>query len=299
MRTLLPDRPRCCSSCFTNAHRRPSSPWCRGARVRLSARGGTCRAGNRGRFLPPRDAPSSASGRGTPGVRHGQWTEDRVRPRHGRAENSAQLPLRRRRQRLRIASGDGYGGRARCRDARPCWPPPTSIWVASASRATRGHPRRGDARIPGGLAPSVEWDGLLGWNAIRELRITLDNDRRVLLLEPPRHGATSRSEFVWVGKPFVRARAGNGLPLALFLDTAYARSVIAQALAGAAGFRGGRNEEILALGVGGTRRVRRQHTRVPSCTWVASGYGSATCWPDPCGRRLRWGPSTAYSEAMQ
>jgi hypothetical protein len=102
----------------------------------------------------------------------------------------------------------------------------------------------------------VEWDGLLGWNAIRELRITLDNDRRVLRLEPPRHGATSRSEFVWVGKPFVRARAGNGLPLALFLDTAYARSVIAQALAGAAGFRGGRNEEILALGVGGTRRVQ-------------------------------------------
>jgi hypothetical protein len=110
--------------------------------------------------------------------------------------------------------------------------------------------------FPGGLTPSVEFDGILGWNALRKLRITLDNDRRVLLFEPPRHGATSRSEFVWVGKPFVRARAGNGLPLALFLDTGYARSVIAQALAGAAGFRGGRYDEIQAVGVGSTRRVQ-------------------------------------------
>jgi hypothetical protein len=108
-----------------------------------------------------------------------------------------------------------------------------------------------------GRTSSRELDGLLGWNAIRELRITLDNDRRVLLFEPPRYGATtSRSEFVWVGKPFVRARAGNGLPLALFLDTANARSVIAQALAGAAGFRGGRYEEMEVAGAGGTRRVQ-------------------------------------------
>jgi hypothetical protein len=96
----------------------------------------------------------------------------------------------------------------------------------------------------------------LGWNAIRKLRITLDNDRRVLLLEPPRRGATSRNEFVWVGKPFVRARAGNELPLSLYLDTATARSVIAQALAGAAGFRDGHDEPILVAGAGGTRRVQ-------------------------------------------
>ena len=61
---------------------------------------------------------------------------------------------------------------------------------------------------------------------------------------------------MWVAKPFVRTRAGNGLPLALFLDTANSRSVIAQALAGAAGFSGGRDVEILAAGAGGTRRVQ-------------------------------------------
>jgi hypothetical protein len=59
---------------------------------------------------------------------------------------------------------------------------------------------------------------------------------------------------VWIGNPFVRARAGNGLPLALFLDTANAGSVIAQALAGAAGFRGGRYGEMEVAGAGGTRR---------------------------------------------
>ena len=117
----------------------------------------------------------------------------------------------------------------------------------------QGHPV---AVLDTAISSSVELDGVLGWNAIRELRITFDNDRRVLLFEPPRHGATSRSNFVWVGKPFVRARAGNGLPLALFLDTATARSVIAPALAGAAGFRGGRDVEILAAGAGATRRVQ-------------------------------------------
>jgi len=110
--------------------------------------------------------------------------------------------------------------------------------------------------FPTGPTSSVEFDGILGWNAIRKLRITLDNDRRVLLLEPPRRGATSRNEFVWVGKPFVRAGAGNGLPLNLYLDTATARSVIAQALAGAAGFRDGHDEAILVAGAGGTRRVQ-------------------------------------------
>lgn len=107
-----------------------------------------------------------------------------------------------------------------------------------------------------GRTSSRELDGVLGWNAIRKLRITLDNDRKVLLFEPARHEATSRREFVWVGKPFVRARAGNGLPLALFLDTANSRSVIAPALAGAAGLRGGRHGEMEVAGAGGTRRVQ-------------------------------------------
>jgi hypothetical protein len=107
-----------------------------------------------------------------------------------------------------------------------------------------------------GPTSSEKFDGVLGWNAIRELRITLDNDRRVLLLEQPRRRATSSSEFVWVAKPFVRARAGNGLPLALFLDTATSRSVIAPALAAAAGFRDGRDEAVLVTAPGGTRRVQ-------------------------------------------
>jgi Aspartyl protease len=110
--------------------------------------------------------------------------------------------------------------------------------------------------FPTGPTSSVKVDGVLGWNAIRELRITLDNDRRVLLLEQPRRRATSSSEFVWVAKPFVRARAGNGLPLALYLDTAAERSLIAPALAAAAGFRYGRDEAILLTGPSGTRQVQ-------------------------------------------
>jgi Aspartyl protease len=135
--------------------------------------------------------------------------------------------------------------------------------------------------FPLGRTSPVEFDGVLGWNAIRELRITLDNDRRVLVFEPPRHGATSRSEFVWIGKPFVRARAENGLPLALFLDTANTGSVIAQALAGAAGFRGGRYGEMEVAGAGGTRRVQ------------ATAYAGAVLHVG--GERIRFGELLARS----
>lgn len=117
----------------------------------------------------------------------------------------------------------------------------------------QGHPV---AVLDLGMLEYPTLDGILGWNAIRELRITLDNDRRVLLLEQPRRRATSSSEFIWVAKPFVRAQAGNGLPLALYLDTGTSRSVIAPALAAAAGFRDGRDEAILLTGPGGTRRVQ-------------------------------------------
>jgi hypothetical protein len=140
----------------------------------------------------------------------------------------------------------------------------------------------------------VELDGLLGWNAIRELRITLDNDRRVLLFEPPRHRATSRREFVWVGKPFVRARAGNGIPLALFLDTATSRSIIAQALAGAAGFRGGRYEEILMAGAGGTRRVQGT-TYAGAVLYVG---GERVRFGELLARPLRASPSLGHIDGI-
>jgi len=85
---------------------------------------------------------------------------------------------------------------------------------------------------------------------------------------------------VWIGKPFVRARAGNGLPLALFLDTANAGSVIAQALAGAAGFRGGRYGEMEVAGAGGTRRGIRGCR--PARGWRA-GTVRRTAGPIPAG----------------
>ena len=86
---------------------------------------------------------------------------------------------------------------------------------------------------------------------------------------------------MWIGNPFVRARAGNGLPLALFLDTANAGSVIAQALAGAAGFRGGRYGEMEVAGAGGTRRVQ------------ATAYAGAVLQVG--GERVRFGELLAQS----
>ena len=168
---------------------------------------------------PPRDAPPSAQlGRGTPGARHGQWTEDRVRPRHGRVENSAQLPLCCRGQRLHISGGDDYRWRARCRNAGRAGQTDVDL----GGIRIQGHPvavldaamlefplGRTSPLETSGRTSSHELDGVLGWNAIRELRITLDNDRRVLLFEPPRHGATSRSGSA---SPSSAPGRGTGFP---------------------------------------------------------------------------------------
>ena len=100
------------------------------------------------------------------------------------------------------------------------------------------------------------YDGMLGWNAIAPLRVTIDNDARSIAFErslaPLPQG---NPELFWIGEPYVRARASNGFPLTLFLDTGASRTALSASLARAAGLGAGEKKSTLVMGAGSSRRV--------------------------------------------
>jgi predicted aspartyl protease len=99
------------------------------------------------------------------------------------------------------------------------------------------------------------FDGLIGWNAIRELRVQIDNGARTIRFAPSKAGAFPVGDLFWVGEPHVRARAGNGFPLTLFLDTGASRTTIATTLAASAGLANGEARSTVVFGAAGSRRL--------------------------------------------
>jgi predicted aspartyl protease len=99
------------------------------------------------------------------------------------------------------------------------------------------------------------FDGLIGWNAIRELRLEIDNAARTIRLSPSKAGLAAQGDFLWIGEPHVRARAANGFPMTLFLDTGASRSTIAAPLAPLAGLTRGEARNTVVFGAAGSRRV--------------------------------------------
>ncbi len=104
--------------------------------------------------------------------------------------------------------------------------------------------------------PLAGFDGLLGWNAIRELRITIDNTQRTIAFERPLSLSARQESFFWLGRPWARARAQNGFPLTLLLDTG-SESRIAPSLVAPAGLRWGEYSTIDVIGGVTTRREDR------------------------------------------
>lgn len=99
------------------------------------------------------------------------------------------------------------------------------------------------------------FDGVLGWNALSRVRTTIDNDRRTVRFEKSAGSARAPGDLFWIGEPYVRVRASNGLPLTLFLDTGASRSALARPVAAAAGLAGGEAKSTLVMAAGSSRKV--------------------------------------------
>ena len=64
--------------------------------------------------------------------------------------------------------------------------------------------------------------GIIGWDTIRQFDITLDYEKRTIMLRRPETlgtRGTIAQNLTWMGKPMVQARAGNGEMLRFTLDT--------------------------------------------------------------------------------
>lgn len=109
------------------------------------------------------------------------------------------------------------------------------------------------------------FEGMLGWNTLARLRTTIDNTNRLVTFEKP--AAAPRGgggDLVWIGEPYVRARAANGLPVLLFLDTGASHSSLAGTVARAAGLGEGERVPTQVMGAGSSRKVDLTvHRNVP------------------------------------
>jgi predicted aspartyl protease len=101
----------------------------------------------------------------------------------------------------------------------------------------------------------ASFDGVLGWNAIAPLRITLDNAWKTIRFERSGGAVRGGGDLLWIGEPYVRARASNGLPLTLFLDTGASRTALSEPVAALAGLRSDERKSTLVMGAGSSRRM--------------------------------------------
>jgi predicted aspartyl protease len=127
--------------------------------------------------------------------------------------------------------------------------------------------RTADAEITG-------YDGVLGWNALSVLRTTLDNSRQTLTFEKSR-GAARNGDLFWIGEPYVRARASNGFPLLLFLDTGASHTALSSPAARASGLGAGERGSSLVMGAAGSRTMEitrhRDAALYAGGSWIAFG----------------------------
>lgn len=62
-------------------------------------------------------------------------------------------------------------------------------------------------------------DGILGWNAIQNLRLELNSFDKTVIIEEPIKNDMGSKNFHFLTQPFVTVSDTNGLPLQFFLDT--------------------------------------------------------------------------------
>ncbi|QJR11896.1 hypothetical protein DSM104443_02979 [Usitatibacter rugosus] len=108
--------------------------------------------------------------------------------------------------------------------------------------------RQGGAEISG-------FEGMLGWNALARLRTTIDNAQQAVTFEKPAGARRASGDLAWIGEPYVRARAPNGLPMRLFLDTGASHSSLSGNIARAMGLGDGERVPSQVMGAGSSRKV--------------------------------------------
>jgi hypothetical protein len=67
--------------------------------------------------------------------------------------------------------------------------------------------------------PGMRIDGIIGWDTIRQLDISLDYVNGLISISRPVRAEYSPRNLTWMGKPFVEVHTGRGETLHFSLDT--------------------------------------------------------------------------------
>jgi len=87
-----------------------------------------------------------------------------------------------------------------------------AIVVDVSHMALKSTPERGQA-------PGMHIDGIIGWDTIRQLDISLDYSNGLISIRRPLRTRYSPHNLTWMGKPFVEVRTKRGETLHFTLDT--------------------------------------------------------------------------------
>jgi Aspartyl protease len=68
-------------------------------------------------------------------------------------------------------------------------------------------------------ASRIRIDGIISWDTIRQLDLSLDYATGLILIRRPQHRGYSPHNLTWLGKPFVEVRTKRGETLHFTLDT--------------------------------------------------------------------------------
>ncbi len=99
------------------------------------------------------------------------------------------------------------------------------------------------------------FEGMLGWNALAQLRTTIDNAEQSVTFEKPAATRRPTAGLAWIGEPYVQARAPNGLPMRLFLDTGASHSSLSGNITRAMGLGKGERVSSEVMGAGSSRKI--------------------------------------------
>lgn len=62
-------------------------------------------------------------------------------------------------------------------------------------------------------------DGIIGWNFIQNMDVTINDQNHTISLEKWDHSSLSGNNFFWQGQPIIQAQDSTSLPLLFFIDT--------------------------------------------------------------------------------
>ncbi len=121
-----------------------------------------------------------------------------------------------------------------------------------------------------GFIPFVKIDGIIGWNAIQHMDITVDYANKRAVFRQPIRDAGLQRNFFWIGYPAVTVQAGNGRKLRFGLDTGASSSSIRENIFKKITAAGVKSENIRTGSAGGWDDSKAKV--IPSLDLLLSGY---------------------------